>query len=164
MENVIPENAGPPPHRQPWDEAYFVIAGEVEFEIGERRERVRAGEFVYAPGGTVHAFHGASKEPARMLIFDAPAHAESFFKDVDREVTGCATRFAKTACNWCSPWIAVHAAECLRFEALSSEGLTTLLPCVSGAGSVKPMCSIGAVAARMAGARETRTTDIRISR
>lgn len=87
MENVIPENAGPPAHRHPWDEAYFVIAGEVEFEIGGRRELVRAGEFVYAPGGTVHAFHGASKEPARMLIFDAPAHAESFFKDVDREVT-----------------------------------------------------------------------------
>lgn len=63
-----------------------------------------------------------------------------YFKDVDREVTGCATRFAKTTCNWCSPWIAVLAAECLRFEALSSEGLTTLLPCVSGAGSVKPMC------------------------
>jgi quercetin dioxygenase-like cupin family protein len=87
MENIIPENAGPPPHRHPWDEAYFVTAGEVEFEIGERRERVRAGEFVYAPGGTVHAFHGVSKVPAHMLIFDAPAHAEAFFKDVDREVT-----------------------------------------------------------------------------
>jgi quercetin dioxygenase-like cupin family protein len=87
MENIIPENAGPPPHSHPWDEAYFVTAGEVEFQIGERRERVRAGEFVYAPGGTVHAFHGVSKEPARMLIFDAPAHAEAFFKDVDSEVT-----------------------------------------------------------------------------
>ena len=87
MENRIPENAGPPMHRHPWDEAYFVISGEVEFQIGERQERVRAGEFVYAPGGTPHAFHGVSKEPARMLIFDAPAHAESFFKDVDREVT-----------------------------------------------------------------------------
>ena len=87
MENIIPENAAPPPHSHPWDEAYFVTAREVEFQIGERRERVRAGEFVYAPGGTVHAFHGVSKEPARMLIFDAPAHAEAFFKDVDSEVT-----------------------------------------------------------------------------
>jgi len=58
----------------------------VEFEIEGRRERVGAGDFVYAPAGATHAFQGASKEPARMLIFDAPAHADSFFKDVDREV------------------------------------------------------------------------------
>lgn len=86
MENVIPANAGPPPHEHPWGEAYYVISGEVEFEIGGRRERVRAGEFAYVPGGIVHAFHGISEEPSRMLIFDAPAHAEAFFKDVDREV------------------------------------------------------------------------------
>lgn len=86
METIIPKNAGPPPHHHPWDEAYFVTAGEVEFEIGGRRERVRAGDFVYAPGGTLHAFRGVSEPPARMLIFDAPAHAEAFFKDVDREV------------------------------------------------------------------------------
>ncbi len=95
MENIIPLNAGPPPHQHPWDEAYFVTAGEVEFEIGGRRERVRAGDFVYAPGGTVHAFHGVSQSPARMLIFDAPAHAEAFFKDVDREVKHIPTDLPK---------------------------------------------------------------------
>ncbi|HEX4886377.1 MAG TPA: cupin domain-containing protein [Casimicrobiaceae bacterium] len=95
METVIPKDAGPPPHDHPWDEAYFVTAGEVEFEIGGRRERVRAGDFVYAPGGTLHAFHGVSEAPARMLIFDAPAHAEAFFKDVDREVTDLPRDLAK---------------------------------------------------------------------
>jgi quercetin dioxygenase-like cupin family protein len=87
MENVIPRDAGPPPHDHPLDEAYFVTAGEVEFQIGERRERVGAGDFVYAPAGTLHAFHGVSETPARMLIFDAPAHSEAFFKEVDHEVT-----------------------------------------------------------------------------
>ena len=87
MENVIPLNAGPPPHHHPWDEAYFVMSGEVEFQIGERSERACAGDFVYAPAGTVHAFHGVSPAPAHMLIFDAPAHAEAFFKEVHREVT-----------------------------------------------------------------------------
>lgn len=86
MENVIPLNAGPPPHHHPWGEAYLVTTGEVEFLIGTRRERVRAGDFIYAPADTVHAFHGASETPARMLIFDAPAHAELFFKDIHREV------------------------------------------------------------------------------
>lgn len=87
MDNLIPRDAGPPPHSHPWDEAYFVTAGEVEFQIGDRTERVAAGDFVYAPGGTVHAFRGVSDTPAHLLIFDAPAHAEAFFKEVDREVT-----------------------------------------------------------------------------
>ena len=31
-------------------------------------------------------FQGEGDTPARVLIFDAPAHAESFFREVDREV------------------------------------------------------------------------------
>jgi quercetin dioxygenase-like cupin family protein len=86
MEVTLPERSGPPPHRHPWDEGYYVVDGKVLFSIDGREELVGAGEFVYAPGGTVHAFQGASSRPARMIIFDAPAHAESFFKDVDREI------------------------------------------------------------------------------
>lgn len=86
MENLIPENAGPPPHFHPWDEAYYVVSGQIEFTLDGTPLLVGAGDFVYAPGNTVHAFRGASKEPARMLIFDAPAHAEGFFKDVHSQV------------------------------------------------------------------------------
>jgi quercetin dioxygenase-like cupin family protein len=95
MENVVPREAGPPPHRHAWGEAYYVTSGEVEFVIDGRAQHVRAGDFVYAPGGTVHAYRGASDEPARMLIFDAPAHAESFFKELDREVTELPRDLAK---------------------------------------------------------------------
>jgi quercetin dioxygenase-like cupin family protein len=86
MECVIPKDHGPPPHEHPWDEAYFVTSGEVEFDTGGRKERVKAGDFVYAPAGKAHGFRGASDEPARMLIFDAPSHTEGFFKDLEREV------------------------------------------------------------------------------
>ena len=95
MENVIPRDAGPPAHFHAWDEAYYLISGEVEFEIEGERKRVRGGDFVYAPGGTVHAFRGVSDEPARMLIFDAPAHAEAFFKEIDREVREMPTDLPK---------------------------------------------------------------------
>jgi quercetin dioxygenase-like cupin family protein len=86
MENSVPKDMGPGPHHHPWDEAYYVISGEIEFTVEGRAVQVGPGDFLYAPGGTVHAFRGVSDEPARMLIFDAPAHAESFFKDVHREV------------------------------------------------------------------------------
>ncbi len=86
MEAVLPKHSGPPPHDHPWDEAYYVMEGEVRFSLGDRVELVKAGDFIYAPGGTLHAFQGASESPARMLIFDVPAHAEAFFREVDREV------------------------------------------------------------------------------
>lgn len=86
MEGLLPRDAGAPPHFHAWDEAYYVVSGAVAFEIGGERRTVRAGEFVYAPGGTVHSFKGASDEPARMLVFDAPAHAEAFFKEIDAQV------------------------------------------------------------------------------
>jgi quercetin dioxygenase-like cupin family protein len=86
MEVVLPPDAGPPLHDHDWDEAYYVTKGEVEFTIGTETVTVQEGDFIYAPGGTLHGFHGISAEAARMLIFDAPAHAGSFFKEVDREV------------------------------------------------------------------------------
>lgn len=86
MEVVLPENAGPPPHDHAWDEAYYVVAGDVRFSIEGKEQIIKAGGFVYAPAGTVHGFQGASKTPARVIIFDAPAHAEAFFREVDREV------------------------------------------------------------------------------
>ena len=95
MEVTVPKHAGPTSHHHPWDEAYYVVEGEVRFSIGGRDQVVRPGEFVYAPGGTLHGFQGASPKPARLIIFDAPAHAESFFRDVDREVKDMPRDLAK---------------------------------------------------------------------
>ena len=88
MEVVLPKHAGPPPHDHAWDEAYYVTSGQVRFKLAGQEQVIKAGEFLYAPGGTLHGFQGDSDDPARMLIMDAPAHAEAFFRDVDREVKG----------------------------------------------------------------------------
>jgi quercetin dioxygenase-like cupin family protein len=86
MEIDVPERTGPPPHDHPWDEAYYVLEGEVRFTLGAREQLLKAGDFIYAPGGTAHAFQGASARPARMLVFDSPAHSEAFFRELGREV------------------------------------------------------------------------------
>lgn len=88
MEVRLPLQAGPPPHDHPWDEAYYVIEGAVRFFLGGNDRLAQAGDFIYAPGGTLHGFQGASEQAARLLIFDAPAHAEAFFREVEREVKG----------------------------------------------------------------------------
>jgi quercetin dioxygenase-like cupin family protein len=88
MEVVLPLHAGPPPHEHPWDEAYYVMEGKVRFVLNGQEQLVQTGDFIYAPSGTVHGFEGDSEQPARLLIFDSPAHTESFFREVDREVRG----------------------------------------------------------------------------
>jgi quercetin dioxygenase-like cupin family protein len=86
METTLPKESGPPPHEHPWDEAYYVVEGEVRFTLGGDTRRVKPGDFVFAPAGTLHGFQGASEQPARLLILDVPAHTESFFREVEREV------------------------------------------------------------------------------
>lgn len=85
-ECAAPRDAGPPPHHHAWDEAYYVLEGEVRFTVDGRDVVLGAGEFVHIPGGTVHGFQGASDAAARMLIFDTPANAAGFFRDAEREV------------------------------------------------------------------------------
>lgn len=86
FEEEIPLGMGPPPHRHPWDEAYYVLDGEIDFEIDGEPLRIRAGDFARFPANTVHAFKGASAAGARVLIFAAPGHSSEFFEDLNSEV------------------------------------------------------------------------------
>ena len=86
MQVTLPQGAGPPPHTHDWDEAYFVLEGTVQFNLAGERLTASAGDFVYTPCGLAHGFCGAGPQPAKVLIFDAPAHAGAFFRRVDREV------------------------------------------------------------------------------
>jgi len=86
FEEEVPIGMGPPPHRHDWDEAYYILHGEVDFMIDGEAVRSSPGDFNYLPRGTVHGFKGASNEPARVLIFAAPAHGSEFFREIGREV------------------------------------------------------------------------------
>jgi quercetin dioxygenase-like cupin family protein len=95
MEVTLPQGAGPPPHHHDWDEAYYIADGRVQFTLGDRTIAAERGDFLYAPGGTVHGFSGSGESPARVLILDAPAHAAGFFREVDREVRSMRADAAK---------------------------------------------------------------------
>jgi quercetin dioxygenase-like cupin family protein len=81
------EGAGPPPHAHPWDEAFFVIAGRLEMQLGDARRELTAGQLAHVPRGTVHAFRIV--EPStRFLSINSHGGAAAFFGDVDRETGG----------------------------------------------------------------------------
>jgi len=86
FEEEIPLGMGPPPHRHPWDEAYYVLDGEVDFEIEGEPLKISAGDFARLPANTIHGFRGASAAGARVLIFAAPGHSSEFFEDLNNEV------------------------------------------------------------------------------
>jgi len=86
FEESVPLGLGPPPHHHDWDEAYYILDGEVDFEIDGVALRSAAGDFNYLPRNTVHAFKGASGSPARVLIFAAPAHGSEFFHELNSEI------------------------------------------------------------------------------
>ena len=54
-------------------DAFYVLEGELTFEIGREREaiRVSSGGFVAAPPGVAHSFRNAGDRPARWLTIHA---------------------------------------------------------------------------------------------
>ena len=95
FEEEVSLGMGPPPHRHDWDEAYYILNGEIDFVIDGDSVRSSAGDFNYLPRGTVHSFKGASEAPARVLIFASPAHGSEFFEEISREVRNVPADAAK---------------------------------------------------------------------
>jgi quercetin dioxygenase-like cupin family protein len=64
--------AGPHVHRHA--EAFYVLEGELTFQLGAERETITvgAGGFVAAPPGVAHSYGTAGGRPARWLVVHAP--------------------------------------------------------------------------------------------
>jgi quercetin dioxygenase-like cupin family protein len=73
-----------PPHlHQEEDEAFYILAGQFEFVVGETRFTATTGSFAFAPRGTVHAFTNTGREEGRMLITVTPGRQhEALFREV----------------------------------------------------------------------------------
>jgi quercetin dioxygenase-like cupin family protein len=80
LENVIAPGDGPPLHTHAAeDEAWYVIAGELRFQLGDEHAAAPAGSFVFVPRRTPHCFVNAGSEPARILVLFTPSGMERFF-------------------------------------------------------------------------------------
>ncbi len=80
------EGMGPPPHSHPWDEAFYVLEGSVEFICDGERHACLPGTLVHVPAGTVHGFHYRAGG-GRMLEFTGQGtQSAQMFADVDRSL------------------------------------------------------------------------------
>jgi quercetin dioxygenase-like cupin family protein len=78
--HVPPGWEGPPLHHHPFDEGFYVLEGELTFQLGEELRSATPGDFVFAPADAVHTFANLSDAPARYLIVITPGGFERYFE------------------------------------------------------------------------------------
>ncbi|ARV59564.1 hypothetical protein BZZ01_13815 [Nostocales cyanobacterium HT-58-2] len=75
------ENNGPPLHAHPWEEAFYILEGELELQVGTETIVATPGFFVNIPENTVHAFRIRSAV-AKFLVLIAPEKAKDFYEKI----------------------------------------------------------------------------------
>ncbi len=80
---VVPLGAGPPLHSHPWDEAFYVLEGELIFSTGEQDMHAPVGTFVHFPADSAHRF-ASQRGTATILSFTSHPGAAAFFRESNR--------------------------------------------------------------------------------
>jgi quercetin dioxygenase-like cupin family protein len=78
----------PPLHHHDFDETFYVMEGELTFQLRDEILTARPGEVVFAPRGVPHAYANLSGAPARQLIICTPAGFERYFARLAAERQG----------------------------------------------------------------------------
>ena len=83
IEEVSPVGGGPPLHvHRHEDEVFYVLEGEVEFQLGDQRFRAKAGSTAYLPRDIPHTFRNVGTTPSKVLVVIIPARLVGFFDEV----------------------------------------------------------------------------------
>jgi quercetin dioxygenase-like cupin family protein len=86
---TAPKLSGPPLHRHSReDEWFYVLDGEITFEVDGKRFEATAGVSAFAPRGTVHTFQNFHDEGAHMIVMVTPAGLDRFFVDLTAQNKG----------------------------------------------------------------------------
>jgi quercetin dioxygenase-like cupin family protein len=88
-EIVIPaHNPGPPLHTHEFDEAFYLLEGELIFQVEETLVTKGPGELVFVPGDVPHALANHSDTDTRYLLTCTPAGFERHWARMTAEASG----------------------------------------------------------------------------
>ena len=79
-----PAQAGPPPHRHPWEEIYVVLSGDLEVIVDGQSRMLKPGDVAHVSAGAVHGYRNATE--CHFLTIVTRGNAAKFFKEVSSEV------------------------------------------------------------------------------
>jgi quercetin dioxygenase-like cupin family protein len=89
MENVADAGfAGPPLHHHDFDETFYVLEGELTFQLRDDLFTAGPGELAFAPRGVPHTFANLSGAPARFVLICTPAGFERYFARIAARQAG----------------------------------------------------------------------------
>jgi quercetin dioxygenase-like cupin family protein len=89
VDNVAPAGmAGPHLHTHDFDEAFYLLEGELTFQLEDRLIEARAGDMAFAPRGVPHTFANRSGAPARYVLVCTPAGFERYFARIAAKRAG----------------------------------------------------------------------------
>lgn len=79
--------SGPEPHHHPWDESFYILRGEVEFNVESLETRIAApGTLVHVPAGCTHWFRWREGGGSMLSITSREA-ASRMFADISAATT-----------------------------------------------------------------------------
>jgi quercetin dioxygenase-like cupin family protein len=88
-EIVVPAHtAGPPLHTHDFDEAFYLLEGELIFQVDDALVTKGAGELAFAPRSEAHALANHTDAPARYLLVCTPAGFERHWARTAAEAAG----------------------------------------------------------------------------
>lgn len=84
IDMLVPPGGGPGPHSHPdFQEAFYVLEGEVEVRTELETYTAKKGSFVNIPsGGIIHSFKNKGQITARLLCTVVPSGLEEFFGEI----------------------------------------------------------------------------------
>ncbi len=85
---VPPHSAGPPLHTHGFDEAFYLLEGELIFQLADALVTKGAGEVSFAARNVAHALANHSDAPARYLLVCTPAGFERHWARVAADAAG----------------------------------------------------------------------------
>jgi quercetin dioxygenase-like cupin family protein len=87
-EIVVPPHAGPPLHTHDFDEVFYVLEGELIFQVDDALVTKGAGELSFATRDVAHTLANHSDAPARYLLICTPAGFERHWARIAAEAAG----------------------------------------------------------------------------
>jgi len=78
--------SGPPLHSHDWDETFYVISGEVNFQCAGEHHKCTAGTLVRVPRNTVHGFNYGEGGGTMIEVTSRDSTAAELFTAMDAEI------------------------------------------------------------------------------
>jgi quercetin dioxygenase-like cupin family protein len=79
---------GPPLHHHDFDETFYVLEGELTFQLDEHVATARPGQLAFAARGRHHTLANLGSAPARYVLTCTPAGFERYFDRLQAEISG----------------------------------------------------------------------------